>query len=61
MNYLYIMIFPIIVIAYTKRIRNIKKSLKNRDKDKLKVELLFLSLTIIVTILMIYAIESLRK
>ncbi|SDS53190.1 hypothetical protein SAMN05216503_3362 [Polaribacter sp. KT25b] len=54
---LYFVILPIIAVSIKTRIDNIILSVKNKNKEKTKAELIFLCFTIIIIFITISAIE----
>lgn len=57
MSSLYFFLGPVIVLTVVNRIKKIRSSIKNKNNDQLKVHLLFLFLIMIVSAIMVLAIE----
>ncbi len=61
MNLLYFALAPLIFIALFKRIKEVLSAIKEKNSDKIKIEILFLSLTIVTSIFIIINVESIKK
>ncbi len=57
MSILYFALAPLFLIGLFKRIKEIVSAIKEKNSDKIKAEMLFLGLTIVVTVIMIMIIE----
>ena len=58
MSILHIALAPLLFLTLYKRISSLLLAVKEKKQDKVKVELLFLSLVIIVSAFVIFNIES---
>lgn len=61
MTTLYLALTPIFFITLFKRIKEFSSAIKEKNRDRIKIEILFLSLTIGVSILTIISIESTKR
>jgi hypothetical protein len=58
MSLMYIVLAPLALLVLYKRILAIINSLKNRDQSKLKADIFFLSLSLVIIILLVWLIEK---
>jgi len=60
MSVLYILLAPLFFYALSNRLNLLHLSIKGRDNDKIKINVFFLSLIIIIQVIVILAIEFIK-
>lgn len=58
---MYFLLAPIFILSFYRKIKDLSIAIKEKNTDQIKINLLFLSLILIVSVILVLAIEDVFK